>query len=145
MKRILVPVDFSPAMEGVLALAREMARAFDAELHLVHVREITSASGFPGGDGRLPGIGMPEMGMAGGMPVAPAEVWPIRLTNAGKSRLTGLQEELSGRGLRAFAHEREGTVVEEILQDRRGTFGQSHRDGLAWPRPGLQLARRERD
>jgi hypothetical protein len=26
--RILVPVDFSPAMEGVLALARQMAHAF---------------------------------------------------------------------------------------------------------------------
>ncbi len=67
MKRILVPVDFSPAMEGVLALADETARAFDAELHLVHVREIAAVPVFPAATIGYPGIGMPEMGMADGL------------------------------------------------------------------------------
>lgn len=116
MKRILVPVDFSPAMEGVLALAREMGRAFDAELHLVHVREITALPVFPAATVGYPGIGMPEMGMAGGVPLAPAELVPPEPPNEHKmSRLDALQEELAGRGFRAFAHERDGSVVEEIL------------------------------
>ena len=116
MKRILVPVDFSPAMEGVLALAREMARAFDAELHLVHVREISPLPVFPAATVGYPGIGMPEMGMAGGIPVAPAGLADDLPNEPRENRLTGLQEELSARGLRAFAHERDGTIVEEILR-----------------------------
>jgi nucleotide-binding universal stress UspA family protein len=116
VKRILVPVDFSPAMEGVLALARQMARAFDAELHLVHVREIAAVPVFPAATIGYPGIGMPEMAMAGGAPIAPGYV-PLDAPNDGKkSRCVELQEELHRRGLEAVAHEREGTVVEEILK-----------------------------
>src|SRR4029450_13958035 len=70
MKRILVPVDFSPAMEGTLTHAREMARALGAELHLVHVREIAAVPVFPAATIGEPGIGMTEMGMVGGLPVA---------------------------------------------------------------------------
>ena len=69
MKRILVPVDFSPAMDGVLTQAREIAQAFAAELHLVYVREIAAVPVFPAATIGYPGIGMPEMGMAGGLPV----------------------------------------------------------------------------
>ena len=116
MKRILVPIDFSPAMEGVLALAREMARAFDAELHLLHVREISPLPVFPAATVGYPGIGMPEMGMAGGVPVAPAGLVPDAPNERGKSRLAGVQKELSSRGLRVFTHEPDGTVVEEILR-----------------------------
>jgi nucleotide-binding universal stress UspA family protein len=36
MKRILVPLDFSPASERALEQARELARAFGAEVHLLH-------------------------------------------------------------------------------------------------------------
>lgn len=39
MKKILAAIDFSNASEGVIAAAAEMARAFDAELHLMHVVE----------------------------------------------------------------------------------------------------------
>ncbi|MGH7935986.1 MAG: universal stress protein, partial [Chthoniobacterales bacterium] len=113
MKRILVPVDFSPAMEGVLSLAREMARAFDAELHLVHVREISALPVYPAATIGYPGIGMPEMGMTGGMPIAPVDVAAGEPPNEnGKSWLDHLQDEMSRRGLRAFAHERDGAVVE---------------------------------
>jgi len=117
MKRILVPVDFSPAMEGVLALAREMARAFDAELHLVHVREIADVPVFPAATIGYPGIGLPEMGMAGGLPAGVAGCVPLDPPNEGKkTRLDALRDEMTFSGLRAFAHERDGTVVEEVLQ-----------------------------
>jgi nucleotide-binding universal stress UspA family protein len=36
--KILVPTDFSPASGRALALARELAASFDAEIHLLHVR-----------------------------------------------------------------------------------------------------------
>lgn len=39
MKRILAAVDFSNATTGVVATAAELARAFGAELHLLHVIE----------------------------------------------------------------------------------------------------------
>ncbi len=44
-----------------------MARALGAELHLVHVREIAAVPVFPAATIGYPGIGMPEMGMAGGL------------------------------------------------------------------------------
>jgi len=117
MKRILVPVDFSPAMEGVLAHAREMARALEAELHLVHVREIAAVPVFPAATIGYPGIGMPEMGMAGGLPVGAPGYLPVDPPNdKEKSQLETLQGELTRTGLNIIAHEREGTVVEEILQ-----------------------------
>ncbi len=117
MKRILVPVDFSPAMEGVLAHARELTSALGAELHLVHVREIAAVPVFPAATIGYPGIGMPEMGMAGGLPVGSPDYLPPESPNEkGKSRLESLQRELAGSGLQAMAHEREGTVAEEILK-----------------------------
>ncbi len=120
MKRILVPVDFSPAMEGVLTQARELAAAFGAELHLVHVREIAAVPVFPAATVGYPGIGMPEMGMAGGLPVGSLGYLSPELPNEkGKSRLDALKLELSGSGLSTVAHEREGTVVEEILKTAR--------------------------
>ncbi|MGI8890387.1 MAG: universal stress protein [Chthoniobacterales bacterium] len=113
MKRILVPVDFSPAMEGVLQHACEMARVFQAELHLVHVREIAAMPVFPTATIGYPGIGIPEMGMA----VGPAEYPPAAPSDdREKSPLGNLQEELNHAGLRCVAHECDGTVVEEILR-----------------------------
>lgn len=117
MKRILVPVDFSPAMEGTLTHAREMARALRAELHLVHVREIAAVPVFPAATIGYPGIGMPEMGISGGLPVGAVGYLPPKRPNEKeKSPLEKLQDELTRTGVSAFAHEREGTVVEEILK-----------------------------
>ncbi len=117
MKRILVPVDFSPAMEGVLAHAREVAGALGSELHLVHVREIAGVPVFPAATIGYPGIGMPEMGMAGGLPVGAPGYLPVDAPNEKqKSQLETLQGELTRTGLKTVAHEREGTVVEEILK-----------------------------
>lgn len=117
MKKILVPVDFSPAMESVLALADQVARAFESELHLVHVREIAAVPVFPAATIGYPGIGMPEMGMAGGLPAGVAGCVPPDPPDKGKqSRLEALRDELSRSGLRVFAHDRDGTIVEEVLQ-----------------------------
>ena len=120
MKRILVPVDFSPAMEGVLSQARELAGALGSELHLVHVREVTAVPIFPAASIGYPGIGMPEMGMAGGLPVGgPGYPTADPPPDTGKSRLELLQGELAGSGLHTTASEREGSVVEEILKAAR--------------------------
>src|SRR5450432_4069375 len=117
MKRVLVPVDFSPATDCVLTLARELARALQAELHLVHVREIAAVPVFPAATIGYPGIGMPEMGMAGGLPVGSPSLVSADLPNdRGKNQLAALKEELARSGLRAIAHEPEGSVVEEILK-----------------------------
>jgi nucleotide-binding universal stress UspA family protein len=117
MKRILVPVDFSPATDFVLALAHELARALQAELHLVHVREIAAVPVFPAATIGYPGIGLPEMGMAGGLPVGSPGLGVADFPNEKeKSQLGALQDQLARSGLRAFAHEPEGAVVEEILK-----------------------------
>jgi nucleotide-binding universal stress UspA family protein len=107
-------------MEGVLAFASQMARAFAAELHLVHVREIAAVPVFPASTVAYPGIGLPEMGLAGGLNLEAASYVAGELPNEKqKSRLDRLQEELNRSGTPAIAHEREGTVVEEILRTAR--------------------------
>ncbi len=104
-------------MEGVLEHARELARAFQAELHLVHVREITAVPIFPAATIGYPGIGMPEMGLSGGVPMEAAMYQPTDLPNDKKETpLEMLQAELTRAGLQVVAHEREGSVVEEILR-----------------------------
>ena len=103
MKKILVPVDFSPAMEGVLALAGEIARTFDAELHLVHVREIAAVPVFPAATIGYPGIGMPEMGMADGLPTGVAGCLPSESPDEKKkSQFDALTEELKRSGRRVL-------------------------------------------
>jgi nucleotide-binding universal stress UspA family protein len=117
MKRILVPVDFSPATEGTLAHAREMARALGAELHLLHVREVAAVPVFPAATIGYPGIGMPEMGMAGGLSVGAPSYLSADLPNdKERSPLEKIQAELARTGMSAIAHEREGSVVDEILK-----------------------------
>jgi nucleotide-binding universal stress UspA family protein len=120
MKRLLVPVDFSPAMDGVLALARQLAEAFAAELHLVHVREIAAMPVFPAATTGYPGLGMPEMGISGGLALDRSGYFATELTNEKQiNRLDALRDNLTSTGLHAVAHEREGAVVEEVLKTAR--------------------------
>ncbi len=117
MKRILVPVDFSPAMDGVLALARQMARAFAAELHLVHVREDVAMPVFPAATVGYPGMGISEMGLTGGIALVPPPFETEDVPNEKQpNRLDQLAQQLSREGIVTTAHEAEGAVVEEILQ-----------------------------
>ena len=146
MKRILVPVDFSTAMEGVLALASELATALEAELHLLHVREIAPVPVFPAATVGYPGVGMSELGMAGGIPLpTPDLVGEGAPNEKQKSPLNAIAAEATAKGLRASVHEREGAVVEEILQTADRFPAESDCHGLARPRLGLQPACRERD
>ena len=107
-------------MESVLAVAREMARAFAAELHLVHVHEIAPVPVFPAATIGYPGIGMPELGMPGALPVERPGLAPSHVPNEKeKTPLERLREELAGEGWQTVAHEREGTVVDQILETAR--------------------------
>ena len=55
LRDVLVPVDFEPASYHALAHARELARAFGARLHVLHILEDTFA--LPGGtEGSLSGL-----------------------------------------------------------------------------------------
>jgi nucleotide-binding universal stress UspA family protein len=120
MKRLLVPVDFSPAMDGVLGHAQQLAGAFEAELHLVHVREIAALPVFPAATTGYPGIGMPELGISGGLALDRSGFLATDSPNEKQiGPLDVLRDNLTRSGLRTVAHEREGTVVEELLKTAR--------------------------
>jgi len=115
MKRILVPIDFSDVTPPVIDLARQLAKAFDAEIHLVHVKEITAAAA-PGTLGY--GIaGMSELAPMAGIPVPGFEPMPqpIPEDEGQKSKLTQWQRELADGGIKVTLHEPTGVVAEEIL------------------------------
>jgi nucleotide-binding universal stress UspA family protein len=115
MKRILVPIDFSDVTAPVIDLARQLAKAFSAEIHLVHVKEITAAA-TPGTLGY--GLaGMPELAPMTGLPIPGFEPMP-ETTSADKgqtSKLAKLQEEIAQDGIKVSLHEPTGTVADEIL------------------------------
>ena len=74
MKCILVPIDFSDVTPPVIDLARQLAKALDAAIHLLHVKELTAAAG-PGTLGY--GLaGMPELAPMSGVPVPGFEPMP---------------------------------------------------------------------
>lgn len=115
MKSILVPIDCSEATPRVLALAKELAEALRAELHLVHVREIPSAIPVePLGYG---GLGMPEMVS---MPSMPVPMETLRqdspVNEEEKRRLAEWQQEIKRSGLKVTLHEPTGSVLDEILK-----------------------------
>ena len=112
MKRILVAIDFSEVTPPVIHLARQLAKAPAAEIHLVHVREITAA---PMGYGLA---GMPELAPMTGVPVPGFEPMPEAIAESEdqKSRLARWQTELAQEGVTATLHEPTGAVAEEILE-----------------------------
>jgi nucleotide-binding universal stress UspA family protein len=100
MKRILVPIDFSDATLRVIDLAQQLAKALDAEIHLVHVKELTAAAE-PGTLG---------YGLAGMPELAPVD-------EDEQSKLTRWQEKIAQSGVKVTLHEPTGAVVEEILNE----------------------------
>ena len=115
MKRILVPIDFSDATPRVIDLARQLAKGLDAEIHLVHVKELTAAAA-PGALGY--GLaGMPELAPMPGMtgPVFDPMPQPIPENEDQKSKLAQWQREIAQDGLKVSLHEPTGAVAEEIL------------------------------
>lgn len=115
MKRILVPIDFSDATSRVINLARQLARALDAEIHLLHVKELSAAAA-PGTLGY--GLsGMPELAPMSGVPVPGLDPMPqpIPETEDQKSKLARWQKEVAEDGIKVTLHEPTGSVADEIL------------------------------
>jgi nucleotide-binding universal stress UspA family protein len=115
MKRILVPIDFSDVTPPVIDLARQLAKALDLEIHLVHVKELSAAAA-PGtlGYGL---VGMPELAPMSGVPVPVFDPMPqpIPEDEDQKSKLTQWQKEIAQEGIKVSLHEPTGAVAEEIL------------------------------
>jgi nucleotide-binding universal stress UspA family protein len=115
MKRLLVPIDFSDATLRVIDLTRQLARALDAEIHLVHVKELSAAP--------APGTleyglaGMPELAPMSGVPVPGLDPMPqpIPETQDQKSMLARWQTEIAQDGIKVTLHEPTGSVADEIL------------------------------
>jgi nucleotide-binding universal stress UspA family protein len=115
MKCILVPIDFSDVTSPVIDLARQLAKALSAEIHLVHVKELTAAA-TPGTLGY--GLaGMPELAPMAGVPVPGFEPMPQTIPDdeGQTSKLAKWQEEIGQDGIKVSLHEPTGTVAEEIL------------------------------
>ena len=115
MKRILVPIDFSDATPRVIDLARQLAKALDAEIHLVHVREL-AAGATPSTLGY--GLaGMPELGPMSGVPVPGFDPMPqpIPESEDRKSKLARWQKEIAQDGINVTLHQATGGVADEIL------------------------------
>ena len=112
MKNILVPVDCSAATPRVLDLARELAKAFGAQLHLMHVWEIVApVPQAPLGYGT---IGVPEIAPMTAPPEAMGQAVVPSKTH--KAKLVEWKEEISRAGLPVALHEPTGSVLDEILK-----------------------------
>ena len=117
MKRILVPIDFSNATLRVIDLAQQLAKALDAEIHLVHVKELTAAAA-PGTLGY--GLaGMPELAPMSGVPLPVFDPMPqtVPVNEDEQSKLTHWQDKIAQSGVKVTLHEPTGAVVEEILNE----------------------------
>jgi nucleotide-binding universal stress UspA family protein len=117
MKRILVPIDFSNATLRVIDLAQQLAKALDAEIHLVHVKELTAAAA-PGTLGY--GLaGMPELAPMSGVPLPVFDPMPqtVPVDEDEQSKLTHWQDKIAQSGVKVTLHEPTGAVVEEILNE----------------------------
>src|SRR5213080_4559635 len=112
MKRLLVPIDFSDATPRVIDLAQQLAKALDAEIHLLHVRELTAAA-TPGTLGY--GLaGMPELAPMSGVPVPGFDPMrkPIPEDEDQRSKLTQWQRGIAQCGVKVTLHEPTGAVAE---------------------------------
>jgi nucleotide-binding universal stress UspA family protein len=116
MKRLLVPIDFSDATPRLIDLAQQLAKALDAEIHLIHVKEV-SADATPGTLGY--GLaGMPELAPMSGVPAPGLDPMPqpIGETEDQKSKLAQWQKEIAQDGIKVTLHEPTGAVADEILE-----------------------------
>lgn len=114
MKSILVPIDFSAATPRVLELAGQVAKSFAAEIHLVHVKELSAAvppSAFGYGV-----AGMPELVPMSSLAIAEPLLQRAPTDERDRAKLTDWQKEIVQTGVRVTLHEPIGDVVEEILR-----------------------------
>ncbi|PYK11165.1 MAG: hypothetical protein DME65_07955 [Verrucomicrobia bacterium] len=115
MKRILVPIDFSNVTPRVIDLARQLAKGFEAEIHLLHVKEVSAAA--PQGSLGYGLAGMSELAPMSGVPVPGFELvpQPAAESEVQKLKLEQWQKELADAGIKVSLHEPAGAVSEEIL------------------------------
>ncbi len=113
MKCILVPIDFSDVTPPVIDLARQLARALGAEVHLLHVKEFTAAA-MPGTLG-YDLAGMPELAPMSGVPGFESMPETIPEDEGHTSKLAKWQAQIAQDGIKVSSHEPTGTVAEEIL------------------------------
>jgi nucleotide-binding universal stress UspA family protein len=115
MKRILVPIDFSDVTAPAIDLAREQAKAFHAEIYLVHVKEISAAPAPGALDYGL--AGMSELAPMAGVPIPGFEPTPETTAEdeGQKSKLAKWEEELAQDGIKVRIFEPTGIVAGEIL------------------------------
>ncbi|PWT87186.1 MAG: hypothetical protein C5B58_00010 [Acidobacteria bacterium] len=116
MKRILVPIDFSDVTPGVIDVAQQLAKALAAEIHLVHVKELTAATAPGALDYGL--AGMPELAPMSGLPVASFETMPepIPEDESQKSNLAQWQQQIAQAGVKVGLRQPAGAVAaDEIL------------------------------
>src|ERR1043166_6090895 len=116
MKNILVPIDYSDATHPVIEFVRDLARALNAEIHLVHVKEIAA----PAAAGAMGyGVfGVPDVMTMSSAPVTGVETI-AREAPAGETqqrKLGDWETELADAGLKATLREPSGPVVEQILR-----------------------------
>jgi len=116
MKRILVPIDFSDVTPPVINLARQLAKALDAEIHLIHVKELTPTA-FAAGMLESGLAGMPELEPVSGVPGSGFDAMPqtIPESDSQKSQLVQWQKEIEQAGIKVTMHQPTGPVAEEIL------------------------------
>jgi nucleotide-binding universal stress UspA family protein len=115
MKRIVVPIDFSEATARVVDLARQLAKVFNAEIHLVHVRELGAAVPTVVGYGLT---GIPELAPVSSVPGPALETTPLaaQADESQKAKLAEWQVEIAQAGITVELHEPTGDVAEEILR-----------------------------
>jgi len=115
MKCILVPIDFSDATRRVIDLARQLAKALGAEVHLLHVKELSGAT--TSGTLGYGLAGMPELAPMSGVPVPGLDPMPQPLaeTEDQKSKLAQWHKEIIQDGIKVTLQEPTGAVAEEIL------------------------------
>ena len=107
MKNILVGIDFTEADEAVLAKAKELAVAFEAPLHLLHISAPEPAYvGYP--DFVYPGLDKRDEEL-----------------KEEKARLTILVDGLRADGCDAHAFMKEAPISEGLLE-----FADKHSDGM---------------
>jgi nucleotide-binding universal stress UspA family protein len=114
MKSILVPIDFSTATPHVLDLARQVAKSFGADIHLVHVTELSAA--VPPSVLGYGASGMSDFMPVSSLPVAEALPQPVAPNEQDRAKLTEWQKQIAQTGLQVTLHEPVGDVVEEILR-----------------------------
>src|SRR5205823_11687819 len=115
MERSLDPIDVSDATPRVIDQACQLATGLEAEIHLVHVKELSVAAG-PGALGY--GLaGMPELEPMSGVPVPAFDPMrkPIPEDEDQRSKLTQWQRGIAQCGVKVTLHEPTGAVAEEIL------------------------------